>query len=351
MRMTDLTVTALTGPGLVIIILIPVLLIALIVGVIFLMRSKKAPETPEEEDAMLRAKTASSGDSEVLSGDEQIAVSVDTTGDFMAGGIMADEPEDDNGFNAFEGEAKSEQVEAAPADDWDSFGNGDSSFEEESKEEKEEKGSSESFAAKATEESTASGESKSAFPGAEDSEVPYDEGEDETSVLGMPTPDAGSFEHITAQVEQTEEEEGDSLLGDDAFSSGRGTHRRSAQKEQQAIYYQDSFNSTGELSSENTGVPRAFVFRVGTEERCEINKARFSIGKSQNADYTVTGNNKISRVHAIVIYEKGSFFLADNHSSNRTFLENQELNPDRMYELTEGSRIRLANEEFVFHLM
>ena len=89
MRMTDMTVTALTGPGLVIIILIPVLLIALIVGVIFLMRSKKkAPETPEEEDAMLRAKSAASGDSEVLSGDEQISVSVDTTGDFMAGGIM-----------------------------------------------------------------------------------------------------------------------------------------------------------------------------------------------------------------------------------------------------------------------
>lgn len=341
MRMTELPVTAISGPGLLILILIPVLLIALVAGIIFLMRSKKkTPETPEEEDALIRAKSAASGDSEILSGDEQITVSLDTTGDFMADGIMAEEPEDGENFNAFEGEGNSEQVQADPTDDWDTFGNGDSSFEDGA----EESGKPESSASESASEATPEAPS-------EEEEV-FDEAEDETGVLGMPSPTPNSGEHIATQVETEGEEEGDSLLGDDAFSSGRGgNHRRMAQKDQQAIYYQDSFNSTGESSGENQGIPRAFVFRVGTEERCEINKTRFSIGKSQNADYTVTGNNKISRVHAIVIYEKGSFFLADNHSSNRTFLENQELNPDRMYELTEGSRIRLANEEFVFHLL
>jgi len=355
MGLTIYPVAAISTPAILIFVAIGVVLIALIVGLVLMMKGKKKDPDREDDEPLMRTKKGTD-DSAILSGDEQITVSLDTTGDFLADGIMAETPADGEGFQAFEEGGEETLINVDMGDGWEDFGKGDSSFEENSDASpaKESPKASAPAPAQTSSDSTSGKENAPASAQSfSDYQGSYDEAEDETSVLGAaPTADS-SFEHITAQSESDSEEEGASLLGDDAFSSGRGVgHRRSAQKEQQAIYYQDSFNSTGsEEKSTDQGIPRAFVFRVGTEERKEINKNKFSIGKSQNADYTVSGNNKISRVHAIVIYEKGSFFLADNHSSNHTYLEDQELNPDRMYELTEGSRIRLANEEFVFHLL
>lgn len=132
-----------------------------------------------------------------------------------------------------------------------------------------------------------------------------------------------------------------------ASDEALGEQRR---KRGRTIFYDDDVNSTGDLDElGDIELPKAFVFRLNTEERTEINKPEFSIGKSRNADYTVTGNNTISRLHAVIIYKEDGYFIVDNHSSNKSYINDTLMEPDILYPLKNEDRFMISNEAFVFH--
>lgn len=121
-------------------------------------------------------------------------------------------------------------------------------------------------------------------------------------------------------------------------------------RKSKTIFYDDDVNSTGDREAfGGIELPKAFVFRLSTEERTEITKPEFSIGKSRNADYTVSGNNTISRLHAVIIYKDGGYFIVDNHSSNRSYINDMLLEPDILYPIKDKDRIVISNESLVFH--
>lgn len=144
-----------------------------------------------------------------------------------------------------------------------------------------------------------------------------------------------------------------SILLDDSVIEGGNRSALNAQKQAKTtIYYEDDEDSTGYLGDPaKLKMPRAFVFRVNTEERREITKPEFSLGKSVNADYTVSGNNTISRLHAVVVYKDDQYHIVDNHSSNKTYLNGEEIESDRLYPIGDKDRIRISNEDFVFHII
>ena len=132
------------------------------------------------------------------------------------------------------------------------------------------------------------------------------------------------------------------LFGDD---EDMGSDRR---KHKATIFYNDDSDMTDGLS-DSVSLPPAFIYRIATDERIEITKPEFSLGKSQNADYTVRGNNTISRVHIVVIFKDGDYYIVDNHSSNHTYVNETTLEPDTLYILRDGDRVVLSTEVFRFH--
>ena len=100
----------------------------------------------------------------------------------------------------------------------------------------------------------------------------------------------------------------------------------------------------------NESVHYASLFRISTEETIEIDKPVFRIGKERSySDYFVSDNDKVSRSHADIIIRNGNCYVIDQNSRNRTFVNDQPIPVQQEIKIVEGDRLRLANEEFIFH--
>ena len=93
----------------------------------------------------------------------------------------------------------------------------------------------------------------------------------------------------------------------------------------------------------------AFLARVKTNERIELSKSEFCIGREEGCvDHLVTDNTAISRRHARFIRKDGGWFVEDLDSVNRTYLNGVALKAGKTFLLRDGDTVRLANEEFLF---
>ena len=103
-------------------------------------------------------------------------------------------------------------------------------------------------------------------------------------------------------------------------------------------------------------MPGASIFRhvsltrEKTNETVEIERTMFRIGRSQSMDYTIRDNGKISRNHVEIITRGSRIFAVDLKSTGGTYLNGRLLYPDVEEEMHDGDCLRLANENFVFHI-
>ena len=93
------------------------------------------------------------------------------------------------------------------------------------------------------------------------------------------------------------------------------------------------------------------IQRVSTGENISINKSVFRIGKEQNyVDYCVTNNSAVSRSHADIVTRGQTYFVIDLNSKNRTYINEQPLQPQCEVEIFDGNKLKLAEEEFIFQI-
>ena len=97
-------------------------------------------------------------------------------------------------------------------------------------------------------------------------------------------------------------------------------------------------------------VPR--FIRTKTGENIYITKPQFIIGKSKlHADYAIENNTAVSREHCIIERElSGANYILDNNSTNGTYVNGMKLEAGRAQLLTDGTKVRLGDEEFIFRL-
>lgn len=122
----------------------------------------------------------------------------------------------------------------------------------------------------------------------------------------------------------------------------------------------NSFNETTVLSSfvgETTVLDASalamepHLTRVKTGERIAINKPVFRIGKEKSyVDYFIADNTAISRSHCNIHKENGEYFIEDTNSTNHTYINGTIITSNVKIKLTNGDKIRLANEDFTFSL-
>ncbi len=119
--------------------------------------------------------------------------------------------------------------------------------------------------------------------------------------------------------------------------------------EDEDYYAADDDSGETSLLVEST-VHYPTLFRVSNEETIYINKPVFRIGKERSyVDYFVSNNNAVSRSHADLIVRGDRCFVVDLNSKNRTYINGRMLPIHFETELFEGDRLRLGNEEFIFH--
>lgn len=96
----------------------------------------------------------------------------------------------------------------------------------------------------------------------------------------------------------------------------------------------------------------AFIIRVRNSEKVIINKPVFRIGKERSyVDYFIGDNTAISRSHANIINRDDNFYIVDTNSTNHTYVDGLMLQNNVETKLTNGCKIRLANEDFEFKIL
>lgn len=124
-----------------------------------------------------------------------------------------------------------------------------------------------------------------------------------------------------------------------------------------------SFGETTVLDSGNIGettvlgessgqvIQKPYLIRIKNNERIDINKPFFKIGKEKSyVDYFISDNTAISRSHATIICREGQYFIVDTNSTNHTYVNGGMIQSNVETLISHGTKIRLANEEFEFKL-
>ena len=82
-----------------------------------------------------------------------------------------------------------------------------------------------------------------------------------------------------------------------------------------------------------------------------IDKPVFTIGKdSLHANLCISDNGAISRTHAIIRVKDNGVYLEDCNSTNGTYVDNRRIVAGQSVKLSDGSVIKLADEEFEYRI-
>lgn len=94
-----------------------------------------------------------------------------------------------------------------------------------------------------------------------------------------------------------------------------------------------------------------YLVREKTGEKIFVNRPLFRIGKEKkHSNYSILDNNAISRNHAEIITREMGYYIVDLNSTNKTFVNEKVIPAGKEVEILSETKIRLANEEFVFYI-
>ena len=85
--------------------------------------------------------------------------------------------------------------------------------------------------------------------------------------------------------------------------------------------------------------------RIKTKENIYVDKEEFTIGKSKSADYTIDNNTAVSRLHITLYTRNNDYYVKDNNSTNGTFIDGTQIEPETEVQLKSGQILKLADEE------
>lgn len=95
----------------------------------------------------------------------------------------------------------------------------------------------------------------------------------------------------------------------------------------------------------------AYLVRQQTGEKAYITKSRFVLGKDRTrADFIITGNKTVSRMHAEIYFDNGYYYIRDLNSTNHTFVDGNIVTMKTKYKLTNGTVIGLSDEDLIFYI-
>lgn len=118
------------------------------------------------------------------------------------------------------------------------------------------------------------------------------------------------------------------------------------------VLSQGNIGETTVLSAiQDQTASQPYLIRSRNNEKIMLDKPVYRIGKEKSyVDYFVSDNTAVSRSHANIINRDGVFYVMDTNSTNHTYVNGAMIQSNLETKLEQGTKIRLANEEFVFYL-
>lgn len=105
------------------------------------------------------------------------------------------------------------------------------------------------------------------------------------------------------------------------------------------------------LGTSQAQIIKPYLLRIKNNERIELNKPVFRIGKERSyVDYFVSDNTAVSRSHANIINKDNDFYIVDTNSTNHTYVNGSMIQSNVETKIKHGTKIRLANEDFEFFM-
>lgn len=105
------------------------------------------------------------------------------------------------------------------------------------------------------------------------------------------------------------------------------------------------------LGASQAQIIKPYLLRIKNNERIELNKPVFRIGKERSyVDYFVSDNTAVSRSHANIINRDNEFYIVDTNSTNHTYVNGSMIQSNVETKIEHGTKIRLANEDFEFFM-
>lgn len=105
------------------------------------------------------------------------------------------------------------------------------------------------------------------------------------------------------------------------------------------------------LGAAQAQIIKPYLLRIKNNERIELNKPVFRIGKERSyVDYFVSDNTAVSRSHANIINKDNTFYIVDTNSTNHTYVNGSMIQSNVETKIEHGTKIRLANEDFEFFM-
>lgn len=93
---------------------------------------------------------------------------------------------------------------------------------------------------------------------------------------------------------------------------------------------------------------RLHLMREKTGELITVSRNRFVMGKNPSAaDYCITDNQTVSRKHAVLFENNGSWYINDLNSLNGTYVNGSKILPGQTVRLNNGDEIVLSDEAFL----
>ncbi|MDE7432584.1 MAG: FHA domain-containing protein [Lachnospiraceae bacterium] len=103
-------------------------------------------------------------------------------------------------------------------------------------------------------------------------------------------------------------------------------------------------------TNESPNKERPFLIRMSDNQKIEIDKDNFVIGKDdEKADYCIKDNPSIIEEHAFIIRNDREYFLVDNNS-NYTYMNRVLIQPDEEVYIPHGAHLSFGDEEFEFRM-
>ncbi len=151
------------------------------------------------------------------------------------------------------------------------------------------------------------------------------------------------------------------IEGNLSFNTGMPVNLPAMESARQDINRPDSgfapINDSVPMTGQNPPAPpaeqphelTARLIRRSNGETIMIDKEPFIIGKERaKVNYCVDGNKTVSRVHATIFCRSGEYYVCDNNSLNRTFINGSPIPAMTEIKLNSRDVLKLSNEEFDF---
>lgn len=129
------------------------------------------------------------------------------------------------------------------------------------------------------------------------------------------------------------------------------------QQEEQPVYGGTTvlgadYGGTTVLGYDDPEVPvYPTLTRIKTEETFSVDKPSYRIGKEkQYCDLFISDNNYISRSHADIVTRDNRYYIIDRNSTNKSYVDGKVIPAENEIEIFSGTKIRLANEDFIFNI-